>query len=83
MLPVWREMRARVEGAPLPPAQRELQATLRHYLAERQTAWEAYSAALRAPSEGAAREHYDAYHEHSAAATRDARSLGEAFARMR
>jgi hypothetical protein len=81
VLPPWRELRARVEAADMPSDDRELYVTLRRYLAERQTAWEAYSAALRSPNDEAAKPHYATYHEQNAAADGDARTLGEAFRR--
>jgi hypothetical protein len=81
VLPPWRDMRARVDAAEVPADDRELYATLRRYVAERQTAWEAYSAALRSPNDAASKPHYATYHEQNAAADADARTLGEAFRR--
>ena len=79
VLPPWRAMRTRVDAADVPADQAELYATLRRYVAERQTAWEAYAAALRAGSEPASKPHYAAYHEQDALADADARKLGAAF----
>ncbi|NVB84803.1 MAG: hypothetical protein HOV81_40915 [Kofleriaceae bacterium] len=75
----WRAMRARVSAAPVTPASRELYTTLGRYLDARQTAWEAYAAALRAGSEEAARPHYDVYHQKNDEAQADARVLGQMF----
>ncbi len=72
VLPRWRDMRGKVDPGALPPAMQE---PMRRYLADRQTAWEAYVAALRAPSDDAARPHYDAYHQADAAADADAHAL--------
>ena len=74
VLPRWRDMRARVEAGELPAAMRE---PMHRYLADRQTAWEAYVAALRAPNDTAAQPHYDAYHHDNAQADADARALAE------
>jgi hypothetical protein len=76
VLPPWRATRARLEAAHVSEARRALFDALRRYMADRQTAWEAYATALRAPSDAAAREHYDAYHRLDAAADRDARVVG-------
>lgn len=73
VLPAWRAMRAHLDAAPLPERMRPV---MQRYLADRQTAWEAYSAALRAPSDAAAKPHYDAYHRKNSDATDDARELG-------
>ena len=75
VLPPWRTMRAHVEAAAVPPAHRALFAALHAYLGDRQTAWEAFSAALRAPSDVAARPHYATYHALDAAAQRDAQAV--------
>ncbi|HEX7700449.1 MAG TPA: hypothetical protein VF403_07005, partial [Kofleriaceae bacterium] len=66
-------------GASIPDADRDLFITLGRYLAERQTSWEAYSAALRSPDDASAKPHYAKYHEQNDAATADAKQLGEAF----
>lgn len=79
VLPPWRAMHTRVDAAPVPDGEAELYATLRRYVAERQTAWEAYSAALRSPNDATAQPHYAAYHAQTDAATADAKRLGEAF----
>jgi hypothetical protein len=79
VLPPWRELRARVEAAPVPESETELYATLKRYIGERQTAWEAYSAALRSGNDEAAKPHYATYHQQNDAATADAQKLGEAF----
>ena len=74
VLPAWRAMRSHVEAAAptASPAHRALFAALHDYLGDRQTAWEAFSAALRAPSDEAARPHYATYRARDAAAQRDA-----------
>ena len=82
VLPPWRELRAHVAAATVPDVDRELFATLTRYLAERETAWEAYSAALRAGNDTAAAPHYAKYHEQDAAADTDARALGGFFRRL-
>lgn len=82
VLPPWREMRARIDAADVPPDERELYVTLRRYVAERQTAWEAYSAALRSPNDTVGKPHYATYHEQNAAADADAQKLGEAFRKL-
>lgn len=92
VLPRWRGLRSRVtsaselsphsvsESAALDPSRDEqLHIVLRRYLANRQQAWEAYSAALRSPTDEAARLHYANYHALDAAAVEDARILGTAF----
>jgi hypothetical protein len=79
VLPPWRELRARITAATVPASDRELFTTLDRYLAERQTSWEAYSAALRSPNDAAARPHYAKYHQQTDAATTDAQQLGAAF----
>jgi hypothetical protein len=79
VLPPWRELRTRISAATVPEPDRALFATLTRYIAERQTSWEAYSAALRSSDDTAARPRYAKYHEQSDAATTDARTLGEAF----
>ena len=82
VLPPWRELRAHVAAATMPEVDRELFATLTRYLGERENAWEAYSAALRAGSDTAAAPHYAKYHEQDAAADTDARALGGMFRRL-
>jgi len=79
VLPPWRELRARIAKAEIPPADADLFATLTHYLAARETAFAAYAAALRAPSDAAAQPHYATYHAQADAATDDARHLGTLF----
>jgi hypothetical protein len=79
VLPPWRELRERVNASPVPPARDELYGTLKRYLEARQLSWEAYVAALRAGSDTAARPHYDAHHQRSSEADREARELGRLF----
>ena len=79
ILPPWRALRTRISAATVPDPDRTLFVTLTRYIAERQTSWEAYSAALRSSDDATARPHYARYHEQSDAATTDARTLGEAF----
>ncbi len=78
VLPPWRDLRTRVASATVPDADRDLFITLGRYLMERQTSWEAYSAALRSEDD-AASTHYAKYHQQNDAATADAKQLGEAF----
>jgi hypothetical protein len=82
VLPPWRELRAHVAAAPVPAPDRELFATLTRYLGERENAWQAYSAALRAGNDTAAAPHYAKYHEQDAEADTDARALGAMFRRL-
>jgi hypothetical protein len=82
VLPPWRELRAHVTAAPVPQPDRELFATLTRYLGERENAWQAYSAALRAGNDAAAAPHYATYHEQDAAADTDARALGAMFRQL-
>jgi hypothetical protein len=82
VLPPWRELRAHVAAAAVPAADRELFDTLTRYLGERENAWAAYSAALRAGNDTAAAPHYAKYHEQDAAADTDARTLGAMFRRL-
>ncbi len=79
VLPPWRELRARIAAAPVPEPDRELFGTLASYIAERQASWEAYSAALRAHDDAAAKPHYAKYHKQDRAANDDAIKLGTAF----
>jgi hypothetical protein len=79
VLPPWRDLRGRITTATVPPADRDLFTTLDRYLAERQTSWEAYSAALRSHDDAEAKPHYAKYHEQNDAATSDAKLLGAAF----
>ncbi|MEO8843153.1 MAG: hypothetical protein ABI591_16170 [Kofleriaceae bacterium] len=79
VLPPWRELRTRIASATIPPADRDLFITLGRYVAERQTSWEAYSAALRSHDDASAQPHYATYHQQNVAATNDAKSLGKAF----
>ncbi len=79
VLPPWRELRTRMSSAAVPDPDRELFTTLNRYIAERQTSWEAYSAALRSTDDAAAQPHYTKYHEQTDAATTDAQQLGQAF----
>ena len=79
VLPPWRELRAHLATAAVPEPDRELFTTLQRYAAERETAWQAYSAALHSPNDEAARADYAKYHEQDDAATADARRLGAMF----
>jgi hypothetical protein len=79
VLPPWRDLRARVASAAVPDPDRDLFITLGRYLAERQTSWEAYSAALRSHDDASAQPHYAKYHEQNDAASADAKQLGAAF----
>jgi hypothetical protein len=79
VLPPWRELKSRVAGATVPEPDRALFTTLLHYVGERETAWEAYAAALRSPNDAAAQPLYAKYHEHNDAATADAQRLGQMF----
>jgi hypothetical protein len=77
VLPPWRGIRVRAEETrEIPERQRALYETLRRYLRDRESAWEAYSAALRAPTEAAARPLLDRYHQKNTEADGDARVLG-------
>ena len=82
VLPPWRELRAHVAAAEVPPADREVFATLARYLGERETAWQAYSAALRAGNDSESAPHYAKYHEQNALADGDAQQLGAAFRQL-
>jgi hypothetical protein len=82
VLPPWRELRAHVAAAAVPAPDRELFTTLTRYLGERENAWQAYSAALRAGNDTEAAPHYAKYHEQDAAADTDARALGAMFRRL-
>ena len=82
VLPPWRELRAHVAAATVPEADRELFATLTRYIAERETAWAAYAAGLRAGNDAASAPHYAKYHEQDAAADADARALGGMFRQL-
>ena len=74
VLPPWRQIRARVDAVTdIPERKRALFRALKTYLADRQLAWEAYSAGLRAPSEEAARPLLDTYHQKNSQAVDDAR----------
>jgi len=79
VLPPWRMLRARIDAATPPASDRELYSVLRRYVATRQRAWEAFSAALHSPSDEAAKPLYAAYRAGEAAAVDDARILGRAF----
>jgi hypothetical protein len=72
----WHAMQARVAAAPVPAERGELYAVMRRYIEERELAWRAYVAALRADSEAEARPRYDVYHQKNAQAQDDARVLG-------
>lgn len=76
VLAPWRTLRARVGAA---PPHDELYTTLRRYLETRQLSWEAYVAALRAPSDEAARPHYEAHRLNNAQAQDQAKVLGRLF----
>jgi len=82
VLPPWRELRAHVAAATVPEIDRELFATLTRYIAERENAWAAYAAGLRAGNDAAAAPHYAKYHEQDAAADTDARALGGMFRQL-
>jgi hypothetical protein len=82
VLPPWRELRARVDAAKIPDGESELYVVLRRYLAERQTSWEAYVAALTADSDEHARPHYDVYHQQTDAATADVKLNGAEFRKL-
>lgn len=82
VLPRWRALRTRVVMATGANSDDELLLVLRSYLAKRQHAWEAYSAALRSPTDDAAKPHYAIYHSLEAAAVDDARALGAAFRKL-
>jgi hypothetical protein len=79
VLAPWRELRAHIAKATVPEPDRELFTTLDRYMAERQTSWEAYSAALRSHDDATSKPDYAKYHEQNDAATADAKRLGEAF----
>jgi hypothetical protein len=72
----WRAVRAKVAAA---PPQDELYSTLRRYLESRQLSWEAYVTALRAPSDEAARPHYETHRQKNAEAHEQAKDLGRLF----
>ena len=74
VLPLWRTMRSHVEAAHDVPER--MRPVMLRYLADRQLAWEAYTTGLRAPSDEAARPHYDVYHQKNAEAQADAAQLG-------
>jgi hypothetical protein len=76
VLQPWRTLRAKVAAA---PQQDALYSTLRRYLEARQVSWEAYVAALRAPSDDAARPHYETHRQKNAEAQEQARELGRLF----
>ena len=75
VLPPWSAFRARVAGLPVPADQGALYAALLRYLDDRETAWRAFSAALHARDDAAARPHYATYHQKNAEAMRDAQAL--------
>lgn len=75
----WRAVRDKINASPKTD---ELYSTLRKYVDARQTAWEAYAAALRSDSEATARPHYDVYHQRHAEAQDLARELGRLFRGM-
>jgi hypothetical protein len=75
VLPPWSAFRARVAALPVPADHAALFTALRRYLDDRETAWRAFSAALHAPDDTAARPHYATYHQKDADATRSAQQL--------
>lgn len=79
VLAPWRALRERVEAATPAPDSADLYRLLRAYIEARQVAWEAYVAALRAPTDEAARPHYDMHRQKNAEAHEIARSLGDRF----
>jgi len=72
----WRALRTKVNSA---PSHDELYTALRNYLELRQLSWEAYVTALRAPSDEAARPHYDTHRQKNAEAQEEAKHLGRLF----
>lgn len=82
VLTPWRALRARMTAATVPLGKDTLYATLRRYLEKRQISWEAYVTALRAPSDDAARPHYEAHRQNNAEAQDIARELGAMFRSM-
>lgn len=79
VLPPWQALATKLATASPAARNAELYAALRRYVADRQTAWQAYAAGLRAGSDAASRPHYDAYHAADAAADTDAREIGRLF----
>ena len=77
VLTPWRAMRTRVSTAP--PTDEALYAKLRQYLEQRQVSWEAYVTALRAPTDEAARPHYEVHRQKNAEAQEVAKQLGQMF----
>jgi len=76
VLEPWRALRAKIGSA---EPQDELYVTLRRYLELRQLSWEAYVTALRAPSDDAARPHYEAHRQKNGEAQEQAQILGRLF----
>lgn len=79
VLPPWQTLATKLATATPSARNAELYAALRRYVADRQTAWQAYAAGLRAGSDEASRAHYDAYHAKDAEADTDAREIGRLF----
>jgi hypothetical protein len=75
VLPPWSALHARVAATPQTDANRELLAAMTRYLTDRETAWRAFSIALRSPGDTTARYQYGAYHQADAAANADAQAL--------
>jgi hypothetical protein len=82
VLPAWHALHARVDAATPPDSERELYVLMRRYLAERETGWQAYVAALSADSDELAHPHYATYHAQTDAATDDAKLIGAEFRRL-
>lgn len=76
VLEPWRALRTKISAA---PKRDELYSTLRRYLEARQLSWEAYVTALRAPSDDAARPHYEMHRQKNAEAQEEAKRLGALF----
>ena len=74
----WQALRAKVAAASPSPRNAALYVALHRYLVARETAWQAYAAALRSP-DTEARRHYDAYRAKNAEADAVARELGAIF----
>lgn len=79
VLPPWQTLATKLASATPSARNAELYTALRHYVADRLTAWQAYVAGLRAGSDEASRPYYDAYHANEAKADTDAREIGRLF----
>jgi hypothetical protein len=79
VLTPWREIRTRVTAATVPAGGEALYRTLLRYLEARQISWEAYTSALRAADDEAARRHLDVHRQKNAEAQVEARELGRLF----